>query len=109
MDESETHKGSVNGFLGEQRYNAELVREFSNYNAVKSGDTPPTILILANDDRAVPPLTNGIAYYSAMQRAGIPCALHVYPTGGHGFGFRNSFPYHNQMLEELRAWLAAIK
>ena len=109
MDENETHKGSVNGFLGEQRYNAELVREFSNYNAVRSGETPPTILILANDDRAVPPLTNGIAYYSAMQRAGIPCALHVYPTGGHGFGFRNSFPYHNQMLEELRAWLAAIK
>lgn len=109
MDENETHKGSVNGFLGQQKNDKELVYEFSNYNAVKSNETPPTILILANDDRAVPPLTNAIPYYCAMQRAGIPCALHVYPTGGHGFGFRDTFPYHNQMLDELRSWLALTK
>ena len=109
MDENETHKGSVNGFLGQQKNDKELVFEFSNYNAVKSNETPPTILILANDDRAVPPLTNAIPYYSAMQRAGISCALHVYPTGGHGFGFRDTFPYHKQMLDELRAWLAVTK
>lgn len=109
MDENETHKGSVNGFLGQQKYDKELVYDYSNYNAVRSHETPPTILILANDDRAVPPLTNAIPYYSAMQRAGNSCALHIYPTGGHGFGFRDTFPYHNQMLDELRAWLAATK
>ncbi len=109
MDERLTHKGSVNGFLGEQKKDKQLVREFSNQNAVRRHLTPPAIILLANDDRAVPPVTNGIAYYSAMRNAGNDCALYVYPTGGHGFGFRSNFKYHDQMLGELRDWLAAHK
>ncbi len=109
MDERLTHKGSVNGFLGEQKRDKKLVREFSNQNAVRRHLTPPAIILLANDDRAVPPVTNGIAYYSAMRNAGNDCALYVYPTGGHGFGFRSNFKYHDQMLGELRDWLGAHK
>ena len=105
MDERETHKGSVNGFLGEQKNDEKLVREYSNYNAVQQGITPPAIILMANDDHAVPPVTNGIAYYSAMCLAGIKCALHVYPSGGHGFGFRSTFKYHDQMLYDLTTWL----
>jgi lysophospholipase L1-like esterase len=43
-----------------------------------------------------------------MRKAGNPCALHVYPSGGHGFGFRTSFAYHDQMLSELTAWLNTL-
>lgn len=107
MDERETHKGSVVGFLGDQRNDKKLVREYSNFNAVRCHTTPPAIILLANDDRAVPPVTNGIAYYSAMRRAGNECALHVYPTGGHGFGFRDSYAFHSQMLSDLTSWLNA--
>ncbi len=109
MNERDTHKGSVNGFLGEQKDDKQLVHDFSNQNAVRRHLTPPAIILLANDDRAVPPVTNGIAYYSAMRRAGNECALHVYPTGGHGFGFRSDFKYHDQMLSDLTAWLQGHK
>ena len=109
MNERETHKGSVNGFLGEAKRNKQLGRGFSHQHAVRRHLTPPAIILLANDDRAVPPVTNGIAYYSAMRNAGNDCALYVYPTGGHGFGFRSNFKYHDQMLSELSQWLSAHK
>lgn len=109
MNERETHSGSVNGFLGENKNDKQLVQQFSNQNAVRRHLTPPAIILLANDDRAVPPVTNGIAYYSAMRRAGLDCALHVYPDGGHGFGFRTAFKYHNQMLADLSNWLNNLK
>mgnify|MGYP002622738256 CR=1 FL=1 len=109
MDERATHKGSVDGFLGKQKSDKQLVRDFSNQNAVRRHVTPPAIILLANDDRAVPPVTNGIAYYSAMRNAGNECALHVYPTGGHGFGFRSNFKYHEQMLSDLTTWLKSHK
>ena len=70
MNERETHSGSVNGFLGKGKTDQKLVREFSSQNAVRRHLTPPAIILLANDDRAVPPVTNGIAYYSAMRRQG---------------------------------------
>lgn len=109
MNERETHKGSVVGFLGEGRRDAKLVNEFSNDKQVRRHQTPPAFIVMAGDDRAVPPLTNGLPYYIALRRAGIPAAMHIYPAGGHGFGFRTSFAYHNQMLDELSAWLKSIK
>lgn len=109
MNERETHKGSVVGFLGDGRSDAKLVKEFSNDKQVRRHQTPPAFIVMAGDDRAVPPLTNGLPYYIALRRAGIPAAMHIYPAGGHGFGFRTSFAYHNQMLDELSAWLKSIK
>ena len=110
MNEHETHKGSCVNFLGEEgQKDKELVRQYSNFNAVSRHLTPPAIILLANDDRAVPPVTNGIAYYSAMRRAGNECSLYVYPTGGHGFGYRSNFKYHDQMLADLTAWLQKHK
>jgi acetyl esterase/lipase len=110
MNERETHKGSCVGFLGTEGQKDEaLVKAFSNYRAVRRHLTPPAIILLANDDRAVPPVTNGIAYYSSMRRAGNECALHVYPTGGHGFGMNPKFAYHDQMLNDLTQWLQRHK
>ena len=109
MNEHETHKGSVHNFLGESRNDEKLVREYSNQNAVCRHLTPPAIILTANDDRAVPPVTNAIAYYSAMRRAGNDCSLFVYPTGGHGFGYRSTFRYHDQMLLDLTGWLKTLK
>ena len=110
MDERVSHKGSCVGFLGEEGMkNAELVREFSNQNAVQAGETPPAIIIAASDDRAVPVLTNGLAYYKAMVQAGISCAFFAYPSGGHGFGFRSTYAYHDQMLTELSKWLERLR
>lgn len=109
MEERLTHKGSVVNFLGDGRSDGKLVEAFSNERQVSKHQTPPALLIMAGDDGAVPPLTNGIPYYMALRKAGISAALHVYPSGGHGFGFRSTFAYHDQMLDELSAWLDALK
>ena len=72
---------------------------------------PPdaAIILTASDDRTVPVVTNAIPYYTAMRRAGNFCSLYVYPTGGHGFGFRDTWTYHDQMLTDLQTWLKTLK
>jgi hypothetical protein len=38
----------------------------------------------------------------------VPAAMYVYPSGGHGFGIRQSFAYHFEMMLELKAWLRSF-
>ena len=109
MDERVSHKGSCVGFLGEGRNDKDLVRQFSNDKQVRCHTTPPAIILMASDDRVVPPVTNGVAYYMAMRNQGNECAMYIYPTGGHGFGFRSSYQFHDQMLNELSGWLDNLK
>lgn len=109
MDERVTHKGSCANFLGaEGMKDKRLIRQWSNDACVRRHLTPPACVILSTDDRVVPPVTNGVAYYSAMRRAGNNCALYAYPSGGHGYGIRKNFAFHEQMLGDLKAWLATI-
>jgi acetyl esterase/lipase/lysophospholipase L1-like esterase len=105
MDKSKSHVGSCDNFLGNNVNNKELIKEYSTDMQVRSHLTPETVIFLANDDGGVPPLTNGVAYYAAMRRNGNKCSLHMYPTGGHGFGFKKEFTYHEQLLNDLSMWL----
>lgn len=108
MEKGKGHEGSRMQFLGADADNAEVWRNFSNQNMVRRHLTPPAIIITANDDNVVPPVTNGIAYYSAMQQQGNDCTLHVYKEGGHGFGCRTSWPHHYQMMNDLTQWLREL-
>ena len=103
------HEGSCRNFLGQRRDDEQTCKLYSNDLQVRRHLTPRTVILLANDDVGVPPVTNGVAYYSAMRKAGNECALFVYPKGGHGFGFRTSFPYHEQMINDLSTWLDSLK
>ena len=105
MDERVSHVWSCRNFLGEDQKNPAFVRDFSTDKAVRRHLTPPACIIMASDDRLVPPVTNGIQYYSAMRNAGNECAMFIYPSGDHGFGFGPWFKYHDQMLTELGNWL----
>lgn len=106
MNPKKGHAGSCLSFLGEDGVkNKKLVAEYSSDKAVQRHITPRSVVLLANDDRAVPPVTNGVAYYSAMRNAGNECSMYIYPTGGHGFGFRNTWAFHDQMLSDLSRWL----
>lgn len=109
MDKKVSHYGSCVNFLGEGQDDPELVRSFSNQNSVRVHLTPRAYVIMANDDDVVPPVTNGLAYYASMRNAGNECALTVYPTGGHGFGFRPSYAFHDQMLSDLSRWLDSFQ
>lgn len=108
MEYAQSHHGSVDNFLGKDKSNKDLVAEFSNDKAVRKHLTPPAIVLLANDDDIVPILPNGVAYFSAMHHVGNNCALYVYPSGGHGFGFKKDFKYHDQMLGDLTEWLGSL-
>jgi len=50
--------------------------------------TPPTFLAHANDDPVSP--ENSALLYLALKRAGVPSELHIFASGGHGFGMRKS-------------------
>jgi len=57
---------------------------------------PPALLLLSGDDTVVP-VSNSIKYYTALSQAEVPAAMHIYPTGGHGWGYNSSFACHEQM------------
>lgn len=44
--------------------------------------TPPTLLLLCDDDTTVPSHSS-ITYYEALVRHGIKASIHIYPSGGH--------------------------
>ncbi len=48
-------------------------------------------------------------YYLALNKYKVPAVLHIYPSGGHGWGIRESFLYKNEMLNELTSWLHSFK
>ena len=98
--------GSRNNLLGEN-VSAELEELYSNEKQVTK-DTPRAFIVYSDDDKTVPP-ANGVNYYLALNKAGVPATLHVYPSGGHGWGIRENFLYKNLMLDELSAWLRAFK
>ena len=75
MDEKSSHAGSVNNFLGTRKSNAETVRRFSPDQQVNHYATPPALVILSNDDRIVPPVTNASTYTVSVQDHGeVPIA-----------------------------------
>jgi acetyl esterase/lipase len=49
---------------------------------------PPSFLAVSTDDKGSAPGT--IVLYSSLRDAGVPVELHVYATGGHGYGMRKS-------------------
>lgn len=97
-----THGGSRKNLLGENPPQ-ELVQRYSLEKQV-SARTPQAFIMLSSDDKAVVP-ANGVGYYLALLDHNVPASLHTYPTGGHGWGFRDSFPYKRQWTGELEKWL----
>ncbi|MDE6018749.1 MAG: alpha/beta hydrolase [Muribaculaceae bacterium] len=102
MDAKKTHMGSRKSLLGENPTD-ELVKLYSNESQV-TPDTPKAFIMLSSDDGAVPP-SNSIDYYTALLNNKVKASLHAYPAGGHGWGFRDKFPYKQQWTGELEKWL----
>ena len=78
------HRGSRDNLLGPDP-SPEKITAYSCERNVPA-DAPPTWICLAADDTVVPPIQNGVAYFSALRAANIPAAIHVFDAGGHGFG-----------------------
>lgn len=83
MDSTITHSGSRLRLLGE-RPTMDLITQFSSELRV-SPQTPPTFLVHALDDTVVP-VENSLRYFVALQKLRLNAELHVFQSGGHGFG-----------------------
>lgn len=77
------HIGSRDQLIGKNP-SAEKIKEYSNELQV-TPKTPPTFLVHASDDNGVPAM-NSILFYEALLANHVPAELHIYQTGGHGFG-----------------------
>ena len=67
------------------------------------GETPPTILIQTQDDTSH--VNSSLFYYYALKEAKVPAALHIYPSGGHGYGLRNTGHTVNEWPHRVLSWL----
>lgn len=105
MKKEITHGGSRKNLLGENPEEAEVL-EYSNELKVTK-DTPRAIMLLSDDDTTVIP-ANSILYYQALHKAGVPASMIIYPVGGHGWGYKPGFAYHDAMLNQLKAWLGGF-
>lgn len=68
--------------------------------------TPPTFLIQAEDDKTY--VDSSLVYYRALKDAGVPAELHVYPSGGHGFGMHPVGKPEEHWTQTAAAWLRSI-
>ena len=66
--------------------------------------TPPTFIAQANDDKASLAEGSTLAFL-ALRKAGIPAELHIYATGGHGFGMRGEWPGRLELWLKTRGLL----
>jgi acetyl esterase/lipase len=68
-------------------------------------DTPPIFFAHAGDDGVRP--ENSIAMYEALRKAGVRAELHVYASGGHGFGLRPSDKPCSTWPQRCAEWMKA--
>ena len=102
MDANFTHAGSRENLITKNP-SADLIAKYSNELQVNA-QTPQAFIALSSDDKAVLP-QNSINYYLALLKHNVPVTMHIYPTGGHGWGFRDNFTYKRQWTDELEKWL----
>ncbi len=68
-----------------------------------NASVPPTLIIQAEDDK--PHIDSSLFYYYALKEAGVPAAMHLYPTGGHGYGLRDTQCAVNEWPYRVEDWL----
>ena len=100
-----THQGSRDNLLGKNP-SEEMLQLYSNELQV-TAKTPPAFIIHSSDDRSVP-VNNSIDYYTALVKNGVSATMHLYPIGGHGWGYNDNFTYKRQWTGELEKWLREI-
>lgn len=102
MDSALTHRGSRNNLLG-KKPSDEIVKLYSNELQVTK-KTPPTFIVHATDDKAVP-VRNSVQLYQALLDKKIVAELDTFAVGGHGFGMRKRGIPVDNWTDLLKVWL----
>ena len=67
-------------------------------------DTPPTFLYHTFTDQTVP-VEQGLRFYEALIKAGVPSEMHIFANGGHGSGLGKGDASLDQWPGLLETWL----
>ena len=81
-----THHGTHKNLLGEKRMVQERLMDKYSLEKQVSRYAPPTFIALSSNDTTVP-AENSILYYTRLVEMEVPVEMHMWPTGGHGWGF----------------------
>lgn len=100
---AKAHNGSYDNLLGKDR-SQKLTDKWDPQLKI-TAQTPPTFLVLSADDGTVPAV-NSSDFSAELKKQNVPTSLHILPTGGHGWGFRDSFRHKQEWVEALEKWLA---
>ncbi len=65
-------------------------------------DAPPTFLVCADDDRSH--VVTTVNLYLDLEKQHVPAEMHIYGSGGHGFGLRSKRPVGN-WPDRLLDWM----
>ena len=95
------NKGSRQQLLGATPA-PDLIKRYSNELNV-TAHTPPTFLVHAADDTAVP-VGNSMRFAEALHAHHVAVELIVYPSGGHGFGLNNATT-RDRWIDRCAQWL----
>jgi acetyl esterase/lipase len=66
-------------------------------------DAPPTFLVCADDDRSHVVTTTNL--YLDLEKQGVSSEMHIYASGGHGFGMKESRLPAATWPDRLREWM----
>ena len=68
-----------------------------------SSNTPPTFISIAEDDPVR--VETALFYAAGLKKANVPFELHVYPTGGHGYGLRPTKDFVTTWPQRATEWM----
>lgn len=89
-------------YLTKQRDSEEMADDIQ-----VTESTPPMFFAHAYDDRLS--CMGSVGLFSMLKRQGIPSSLHIFSTGGHGFGGRDTGNEKDLWLPLCHGWLKDLK
>jgi acetyl esterase/lipase len=131
VDLGHTHKGSHDCLIGKEDKWLNPEKSYSSYVADKAvydslvtryclqndvtAKTPQTFIALSSNDKTVP-VESSLGYYKALVDNKVHVEMHIFPTGGHGWGFTTSDlghdgiePYRDEFFTSLKRFLEDVK
>jgi acetyl esterase/lipase len=69
-------------------------------------NTPPSFLVQTEDDGVR--VESSVFYYLALKNAKVPVEMHLYPSGGHGYGLRPSKEAVTTWPQRAEQWLRGL-
>ncbi len=88
-------------------YAAPIYAGGSPPDTVLPKESPPVFMVVAHDDKNMS--LGMVNTYIALKKAGVSAELHIYESGGHGFGVRKTGLPVSSWPERMKEWMIRLK